>query len=673
VLPDLSFLLAVLLGLSLFGPGPYEPWLAFGGTAAITLVAVALVGLSVDRALRALDEGERPEAALARGAMLPVTPLLGYVLALGTFGLGSALYDLLPASLWLLRYVLLFLPALVGFSSVWAGRARIDAAIAAKAGRAPLHASAPAAIRAGLKRNSLALIPLGIVLGLVDGLSLAADLGVPGCALARAALEDVPHLRVAFELTLLALLAYVFPVVMSRVLGSEPFPAGPTRTRLERLAQAIGLKYRDMRLWKTGGRGINAMVVGLTPGTRRIFITDGLLAALPTPEVEAVFCHEAGHAKRHHLLWFLGITCVVALAFMVLDEPLSLIGLPEGLPRTLLHLGILWFVVLGTISRQFERESDVDGATWSARLDPDAPSLPLPGLAHPLPPGAARMVGALKRIEMLLGNVHSHRHGTPSDRAAYVAHHATNEPARAAFRRTVRGLRLGIVLLALLLLALAALRLPEDLELARASADLRAARAAHRRAFDASSSRPEEAAAAWNEARAAYERAAERYAPLARVRARIEAPLAWLGMGDTALRGAGDLATARRGLEQALKALDAAPLPDEGKRRIAFEALVDLGRVGLREGRPPEEAVALLERAERGIWAKQGADGAHARARLRLLEGTLELARGNRENGAALLRELVGRTGTEDEWVELRRDAAEELARAGLLPEEAPK
>ena len=523
-------------------------------------------------------------------------------------------------------------------------------------------------MRAGLKRNSLALIPLGIVLGLVDGLSLAADLGVPGCALARAALEDVPHLRVTFELGLLALLAYGFPIVMARVLGSEPFPAGPMRTRLERLAAAIGLRYRDMRLWKTGGRGINAMVVGLTPGTRRIFITDGLLATLPPPEVEAVFCHEAGHAKRHHLLWFLAITGVVALAFMVLDEPLSLIGLPEGLPRSLLHLGILWFVVLGTISRQFERESDVDGATWSARLDPDAASLPLPGLPSPLPPGAARMVGALKRIETLLGNVHSHRHGTPSDRAAYVAYHATSEPARAAFERKARGLRQGVIALAVLLLALAAMRLPEDLELARASADMRAARAAHERAFEAHEARPAEAAPAWKEASSAYGRAAERLSATSRLRARVEAPLAWLGMGDTALRGAGDLVAARRGLEQSLATLEDAPLPDEIKRRITFEAQVDLGRVSLREGKAPEEAAQILERAERGMWAKDGANGAHARARLRLLEGMLELARGNRENGAALLRDLTGRVGTEDEWVELRRDAAEELARAGLPP-----
>jgi STE24 endopeptidase len=103
----------------------------------------------------------------------------------------------------------------------------------------------------------------------------------------------------------LGLLALVLPALLARLISSE-LPAGPQRDRLEGLARALRLRYREMRLWKTGGRGLNAMVVGLTPGTRRIFVTDGLLRALAPHEVEAVFCHEAGHARRHHLLWFLG-------------------------------------------------------------------------------------------------------------------------------------------------------------------------------------------------------------------------------------------------------------------------------------------------------------------------------------------------------------------------------
>ena len=54
-------------------------------------------------------------------------------------------------------------------------------------------------------------------------------------------------------------------------------------------------------LWPTNGTIINAMVVGFTPGTRRIFLTDKIIQDLPEDELMAVFFHEAGHAKHHHL------------------------------------------------------------------------------------------------------------------------------------------------------------------------------------------------------------------------------------------------------------------------------------------------------------------------------------------------------------------------------------
>lgn len=660
MLPDLTFLLAVLLGLGALGPGEHVPLLALGGTAALTLVAVALVGLLRERALRALEAGEAPEVALARTGLVPLPALLAWWVSLALLGYGSAVHALVPDRWALARYPLLFLPMLVAFASAWAARARIEGAVAQRLGRAPLHATAGAAVRAGLRRNALALVPLAILLGVLEGLSLAASLGVPGCAAARALMEDLPQFRVLLEFGLFALLAWSIPWLMGRLLPSEPFPAGPVRERLEQLARLLGVRYREMRLWKTGGRGVNAMVVGLTPRTRRIFVSDGLLQAMPLPEVEAVFCHEAGHVRRWHLPWFLAIVAVLSLAFVVLDEPLALAGLPEGIGRSLLHLAVLWFVVLGTISRQFERESDIEGATHGARLDPDAAPLPLPGLATPLPPGAARMVGALKRIELLLGNVHSHRHGTPADRAAFVAWHATHEQVRADFERSARRLRWGIVATGALMAVLALVRLPADLDLARATGDLRTAREAHERAWKAYGTPP--AAPAWQEAQAAYQRAAERLKASERVRAAAEAPLAWLGAGDTALRGLCDLVVARHGFEQVLASLDTSLLPDPIRRRLAFEAQVDLGRIALREGRL-QEAAQLAQKATRGLWATQGADGALARARLRLLEGTFALAKGDRAGGSTILRDLQGRSGDADEWVELRRDAAEELAR----------
>jgi hypothetical protein len=358
---------------------------------------------------------------------------------------------------------------------------------------------------------------------------------------------------------------------------------------------------------------------------------------------------------------------LLSLAFLVLDEPLTRLGLGEGLMRSLLHLGLLWFVVLGSLSRQFERESDVDGGAHAALLDPQAPVLEVPGLAAPLPAGAVRMVGALKHIEALLGDVYSHRHGRPSERAAYVAYHATVPAARAGFERRSRGLRLGILALGALLVTWALIRLPDDLGLAEASGALRTAREAHGRAFDAVAEQPAEAPALWSSAHVDYRRAAEGLAQSPRLFARGVLPLAWLGMGDTALRGVGDLAAARTGFERAIAAAQAANQPGPWPR-VIFEARVDLGLVALREGHGLDEATQLLAQAERQPWSNEGAAGSHARARLRLLAGALDVQGTQPERGARTLRDLLALPGQDDETVELRRDALHELKRHDLAP-----
>gem|GEM_PF-5435040 len=101
---------------------------------------------------------------------------------------------------------------------------------------------------------------------------------------------------------------------------------------------------------------------------------------------------------------------------------------------------------------------------------------------------------------------------------------------------------------------------------------------------------------------------------------------------------------------------------------MIFEARVDLGLVALRAGGEPEEAAQLLTQAERQIWSNEGAAGSHARARLRLLAGALDLAGAQPERGARTLRDLLALPGQDDETVELRRDALAELTRHGRTP-----
>jgi Zn-dependent protease with chaperone function len=505
-----------------------------------------------------------------------------------------------------------------------------------------------------------------VLVGVLDAMALAADWGVPGVAAVRNTIEDLPQATVLVLFAVLAVLAFALPLALTRILPSEPFPAGPMRDVLERLARTIGLKYREMRVWKTGGKGLNAMVVGLTPGTRRIFVTDGLLDALPPDEVQAVFCHEAAHAQRSHLAWFLALSAALSLGFTLLGEPLRRIGV-GFLAEQLLYLAILWFGVLGWVSRKFEREADVDGGDQAAALEPDLPPRALPSLPMPLPEGPLRMVKALKRLEAIVGNSRSHRHGTLAERAAYVAVHATHPEVRKRFARHMRRLRWAVVAIAAGLVAVAVWRLPADLALARALDQIRDAGAAYGRAFDAEDRDPRAADADWRLAHEGFRRAALALEDRGELRAALPRAEAWRLTGDSALRGIGDPQAASEAFEHALNEFQRPGVDPAFARRATFSSLVDLALASLRLGGPLEEVRALEGRASRAVPTAEGDDGVYYRARLRLLAAAIAAGRGSPEERIEALKTLEALAkdpGKGDRWVELRRDARDELVRA---------
>lgn len=661
MLPDLSFLLAVLLGLSAAEPGEVPAVRALMGTGAALLVAWAGARWLADRALAGLEE-QGPQAALLRLPWLALPAFLCWMLMLQVFGWGAWVFATLPPATWLLRYVVLFLPLLAAFAGAWVARARVEGEIAARLGRREAGPTPTAAVRAGLRRNGLALIPMGVLLGFVEGLSLLATWGVPGVSTVLEAVQDVPPIEVLLVIGVLAALAYALPVALARLLPSEPFPPGPLQARLARLATAMGLAYREMRVWKTGRRGLNAMVVGLTGGTRRIFVTDGLLEALAPEEVEAVFCHEAAHAQRHHLVWFLVLTSLLNLAHMLSQDALAALGVPP-ITQSLLLLMVLWFGILGWVSRRFERESDVDGGRHAALLDPEAAPHVLASLPTPVPAGAWRMVRALKRLESLVGDVYSHRHGLLSHRAAFVALHATQPALRQAFTRGMRRMKLAFAALAVVLVGLALLRLPADLELGRARADLRRGHEAYGQAFERAERDPAGARERWQAAYDALAAAAGRLEGRGDLRALTERAYAWLKTGDVALRGLGDLARARQGYERALRDLADPRLSARALGALTFEARVDLARVALREGLPLAEVLALERRAADDLPTQDGPEGAYGRERLRLLAAAIDASGRDRERGVKALEALTRLHDGEERWVELKRDAQDELRR----------
>lgn len=667
MLPELGFLLAILFAWSAPARTASSALEAVLGVLATVLTAWGGCRLLAERALTALRE-DGPQAVLPRLVLLPLPALLSWLVALHVFGWNVFALELLPPSTWLLRYALMYAPLFLAYAGAWAARGRVEGALAALRRPEVPAPTAWEAVRAGLRRNGLALLPMFVLLGLVAGVESLAELGVPGAEAAAHVLGDVPLAGTGLGLLLLAVLGYVLPGVLARVLPSRAFPPGETHDRLTRLAAAQGLRYREMRIWLTGGRALNAFVVGLTARTRRIFISDALLRGLKPDEVDAVFCHEAAHARRHHLVWFLLLTGLVSLTSALSDDALTALGVGD-LERSLLFLALIWFGVLGFVSRRFERECDVDGGRFAAALEPDLPPQELQGLPRPLPAGAWRMVKALKRLEMHVGDVYSHRHGLLSARAAYVAWNASEPEEAARFARSMRRMKTAFAALALLLLALAAQRVPADVRLGRALGDLRLGAEAYGEALEAAPA-SEASAAAWRRAHERLRRAAEGLAERTDVRAVPARARAWLGVGDTALRGLGDLPAAQSAFERALA--DAAQVQaDPGlAQEVAFAARIDLARVRLRRGGTAEEAAALGRQARQALLQGGGEPGAYARARLRLLEAVID-ARGRApERGRAALADLRQGVRSEPEWAELRRDAAEELA---LLPPPGPE
>ena len=168
-------------------------------------------------------------------------------------------------------------------------------------------------------------------------------------------------------------------------LGLKPLSAGPLRDRLEASARRLGFHFSDVLVWHTRNLFANAMVTGLVPWLRYVVLTDRLIDELTPDEIEAVFGHEVGHIKHHHLIFylifFLTSFIMLSMAWNTLREfvkqddiKAAILELPYvgediwELLRTLSSWGQLLLLAgytllcFGFISRRCERQADLYGA-----------------------------------------------------------------------------------------------------------------------------------------------------------------------------------------------------------------------------------------------------------------------------------------------------------------------
>lgn len=156
----------------------------------------------------------------------------------------------------------------------------------------------------------------------------------------------------------------LFPLALGWLWRTSPLPEGEAGADLGDIARAEGVAPSSVRIWHTEGTMVNALMVGVTRLSRRIYLSDVLVDRLPRLQVLAVLGHEIGHARRRHVPWMIGAALAVgAWATLAVEWAARATGLGIGADA---HPAA-WMVVLpvavvlwsfGVVSRRFEWQAD---------------------------------------------------------------------------------------------------------------------------------------------------------------------------------------------------------------------------------------------------------------------------------------------------------------------------
>ncbi|RMD62515.1 MAG: hypothetical protein D6824_06650 [Planctomycetota bacterium] len=255
------------------------------------------------------------------------------------------------------------------------------------------------------------LIPLGLILGLSEAAVLYALRTDPP------ALTDAQLTAAQLGGALLALT--VSPWLLRHVWSTTPLRQGPIADLVRSVCRRHRVRVGEVLVWRTHGALLNAAVLGIVPPLRYLLLSDALLEALPTEQIEAVTAHEVGHVKRRHLLWLL-VALVACFGVPVggglfLVEGLRAAGAPQAwrsaLELTAIGAGVVvGFALLGVVSRRLEWQADAFAAQHLSTADPR--QMQYDQLHRPLitTEAAQTMAGALGTVATLNG-APTHRFG----------------------------------------------------------------------------------------------------------------------------------------------------------------------------------------------------------------------------------------------------------------------
>lgn len=245
------------------------------------------------------------------------------------------------------------------------------------------------------------------------------------------------------------------PLLLRYFLGLTPLPDCPLRTRLEAAARRMKFRFSNILVWDTRNSMANAMVTGLLPWVRYIVVTDRLVAELNHEEIEAVFGHEVGHVRHHHMLFYILFLLGSLLALGVLGQMLMDVLRSEGvrgflgdlapalvsrlennevflMVPLLALIAVYVFLAFGYISRRCERQADVFGASvTSCEAFIDA----LDKVAH---------INGIPREKP--GWLSSWQHGTIAQRVAFIERMKENPAEGVLYQRRIGRLKWSMAL-----------------------------------------------------------------------------------------------------------------------------------------------------------------------------------------------------------------------------------
>ena len=181
------------------------------------------------------------------------------------------------------------------------------------------------------------------------------------------------------EMFLLMFLGYLFvlyslsPLMIRLAQPTEALPPEhPVTTMTLELCRAAGVRVSDIRLIKLGEtRVANAMVSGLLPWYRCIYVTDHMLETFTPEEIRTILAHEVGHVKKMHLWAYLGLGLV---GMLLMGQTREWLAEVLNMPNSVLpgNIALILWITLGFpfFSRIFERQAD----RYAVALTGDAPS-----------------------------------------------------------------------------------------------------------------------------------------------------------------------------------------------------------------------------------------------------------------------------------------------------------